>query len=316
MTAQQRDEAMREEARSFLDQFSVTGSSFQFDKGKRDLVAAEAAAAIKDNPASDYAYVAAAKTYAALGQSDEAMEAFSRALAIKQYAYIYVNRAAVRPPSDYGGRMADLDAALKLEPENPDALAAKARLLSNRKDYSGALAVLDRMKPDPNDLGAALERAIVLTKAGRTADAQKIFAEVREKAKAPGQLNSLCWSKATAGVMLESAVQDCRDALKPDPGNSQYQDSLGMALLKLGKLDEALDAYNKAIADNRRAASLMGRAFVYWRKGERERAAEDAAAARKISPKIDDAFAAYGLKFDGPATAPAAASPASSKSRD
>jgi len=282
-------------------------------QGKRDLVSAEAAAAIKDNPASDYAYVAAAKTYAALGQSDQAMEAFSRALAIKQYAYIYVNRAAVRPPSDYSGRMADLDAALKLEPDNPDALAAKARLLSNRKDYSGALAVLDRMKPDPKDFGAALERAIVLTKAGRTADAQKIFAEVRREMKSPGQLNNLCWNKATAGVMLESAVQDCRDALKPDPGNSQYQDSLGMALLKLGKLDEALEAYNRAIADNRRAASLMGRAFVYWRKGDRERAAEDAAAARKISPKIDEAFAAYGLKFDEPAAAPTAASPSSTR---
>ena len=60
-----------------------------------------------------------------------------------------------------------------------------------------------------------------------------------------------------------------RAALKLSPDSGQYLDSLGMALLKLGKLDEALDAYNKAVAKDTGADSLMGRAFVYLRKGDR-----------------------------------------------
>jgi tetratricopeptide (TPR) repeat protein len=71
-----------------------------------------------------------------------------------------------------------------------------------------------------------------------------------------------------------------------------------MVLLKLGKLDEALDAYNQAIAKNEGASSLMGRAFVYLQKGDRARAEGDAAAARKLTPKIDETFAQYGLRLD------------------
>ena len=71
-----------------------------------------------------------------------------------------------------------------------------------------------------------------------------------------------------------------------------------MVLLKLGKLDEALTAYNAAIASKTGADSLMGRAFVYLRKGDRAHAEADAAAARKMAPRIDDIFAGYGLSFD------------------
>lgn len=106
--------------------------------------------------------------------------------------------------------------------------------------------------------------------------------------------------------MLQSALQDCRDALKLSPDAGQYLDSLGMVLLKLGKLDEALDAYNRAVAKNTGAASLMGRAFVYLRKGDRAHAEADAAAARKLAANIDDDFADYGLKFDDKAAATAA----------
>ena len=49
------------------------------------------------------------------------------------------------------------------------------------------------------------------------------------------------------------------------------------------------------------AASLMGRAFVYLRKGDRAHAEADVAAARKMAPRIDDTFAGYGLTFDKPA---------------
>ena len=267
-------------------------------QGKRAAVAAEAEAMMRENPKDGYAFVAAGKTYAALGESDQAMKAFDKALAIHPYAYIYLNRSQIRPKADVAGRMADLDAGLKVEPDDADTLAAKARLLASSGDYKGALDVLDRVKPDPEDHFASVERAIVMYKAGRVDDASKLLASVRADSKTASQLNSLCWSKATADIMLQSAVQDCRDALRLSPGYGAYEDSLGMALLRLGKLDEALDAYDKAIARHTGAASLLGRAFVYLRKGDRARAEADAAAARKMSATVDSEFADYGLNFD------------------
>lgn len=268
-------------------------------QGKRDLVAAEAEAMTQNNPRSDYAWVAAGKTYAALGQRDKAMEMLGKALAIKPSAYVYINRAEVRRASDTKASLADFDAALKLEPDNEDALSGKAQLLSDAGDYAGALALLDRIKPDPKNVYLREQRAILLFKTGRKDEATKVFDSIRSTAKTATEFNALCWNKATAGVLLDSALQDCRDALKLRPDTSAYLDSLGMVLLKLGRLDDALAAYNEAIAKNSSADSLMGRAFVYSRKGDAAHADADAAAARKISARIDDIFAEYGLKFEG-----------------
>src|SRR5205814_1053368 len=141
-------------------------------------------------------------------------------------------------------------------------------------------------KPDPNDHYSQQQRAVLLYKAGRTAEAEKLFIDVRAKTTSAMELNNLCWIQATAGIRLDAAIQDCRDALKLSPDNGQYLDNLGMSLLKRGKLDEALTAYNQAVAKNTGAASLMGRAFVYARKSDRAHAHADADAARKLYPDI------------------------------
>jgi tetratricopeptide (TPR) repeat protein len=264
--------------------------------GKRDLVPAEIEAMLKDSPASSYAFVVAGKTYAALGKNEQAMHTFDRAIAIKPEAYIYVNRQQVRPRNDIVHRMADLDAALRLEPDMPEALTAKAELLTDSGDFKNAIALFDRVKSNPGDPMLQTLRAVTLYKAGRTEESRKLFESVRATTHTAMGLNNLCWAKATADILLESALLDCRDALKLNPDIGGYEDSLGMVLLKLGKLDEALSAYNAAIAKRVGATSLMGRAMVYARKGDRARANADAAAARKQDAQIDAIFAGFGLK--------------------
>ena len=72
-------------------------------------------------------------------------------------------------------------------------------------------------------------------------------------------------------------------------------------LVKLGKLDNALNAYDQAIANGTESSSLMDRAIVYARKGDRVRAKADAAAARKQWPQAEAIFARdYGLKLQLP----------------
>lgn len=107
----------------------VMRANIYMREGKRDLVGKEAEAVTKENPWSSYAFVIAAKTYAALGERDRAMRFFARAIGIRPEAYIYVNRAQVRPEADTSGRLADLNEALKLDPGNVDALKLRAELL-------------------------------------------------------------------------------------------------------------------------------------------------------------------------------------------
>jgi Flp pilus assembly protein TadD len=99
--------------------------------------------------------------------------------------------------------------------------------------------------------------------------------------------------------MLESALQDCRAALKLAPGDAAYLDSLGMVLLKMGRLDEALIAYNEAVEKRARATSYMGRAFVYQQRGDEAQARSDTAEAVKLDARILTTFDGYGLTRPG-----------------
>lgn len=272
-------------------------------QGNNAAAANEAKLLESENPDSDFAWVAAGRIYGRIGPRSEATLAFDRALAIKPQAYVYLNRSLIRPPSDVAGRMADVDAALKLQPDSPEALAEKARLLVKTGNYKDALAALDRIKPEPSDRYTQVQRAVVLHKVGRNDEARKLLVGIRAASKSALEFNNLCWAEATADLFLESALEDCREALKLSPEMGGYLDSLGMVLLKLERLDEALDAYNRAVAKNAGAASLMGRAFVYLRKGDRAHAEADAAAARKLSADIDNTFAEYGLELNPKPTA-------------
>lgn len=267
--------------------------------GKHDLVLREAELLMEENPGSDYALVAAGKIFSAEGQRGKALDAINRALAVDSSAYIYLNRSLVRPRGDYASRLADIDEALKLEPGNADALGMKASLLKSRQSYSEAVAAYDAaLEVSGGDkLDLRRGRAVALFKSGRTAEAEKAFAEIRLDSKSAMELNNLCWDQATAGILLSAAVDACREAVKLDPDNATYRDSLGMALLRLGKFDEALDAYNHAIEKAHPAASYMGRAFVHLGNGDIARANADRAEALKRDPDIESRFADYGLEF-------------------
>ncbi len=266
----------------------------------KPAVAAEAQALMAENPDNDYGFVSAGKIFAAIGRHREAMAAFDRALAIKPAAYVYINRAQARPETDVSGRLADLDTALKLEPDSIDALTVKAREVERGKDFKAALALYERaMAAAPDNEMLALSRAMVLQKLGRTGEAEKALGTMRGRMNTAAEFNNLCWTKATAGVMLGSALQDCRDALKLAPNDGKFLDSLGMVLLKLGRLEEALAAYDAAIADRTGASSYMGRAMVHQRRGDQARARYDIAQAIKLNPDVETEFRGYGLTADG-----------------
>jgi tetratricopeptide (TPR) repeat protein/transglutaminase-like putative cysteine protease len=272
-------------------------------QGDLAKVEAEADQLVKENSTSDFALVAAGKTYAALGIRQKAMESFDRALAIKPYPYIYINRSQIRPYSDFEGKLADLDKALAIEPNDEDVLATKAWLLLRHGRNAEAVQLYDKAIATALD-GSYLQlsRAVALQRAGRSVEAAKIFGSERAKAKTAPELNRICWAKATGDVLLESAEEDCREALRLDPTYNAATDSLALVLLKLRRFKESMAEYDKAIANHSGAEAFMGRAIARSRMGDEIGATADATQARKLRPDIDDTFAEYGLKLDPPTT--------------
>lgn len=255
---------------------------------------------VASKPKTTFPLVAAAKAYAAAGLHDKALKAFDQALALKAESYIYVNRSQIHPRSNRTAILADLDQALKLDPKDSDALFFKSNLfLADGKPAEAAelLAQVESLAPEHAEYYRG-ERAVALHKAGRMEEAAKLFGGLGKTAKTGEQFNNLCWKKATAGILLESALEDCRNALKLSPDTPAYLDSLGMVLLRLGQLNEALAAYDKALSKSEFAAALMGRAIVRARKGDAAKARADLAAARKLHARIDEQFEGYGLKFE------------------
>jgi tetratricopeptide (TPR) repeat protein len=266
------------------------------NQGKGDEALAEAAAVQAAAPDQTYAYVVAAAIYHAYKKEAEAVKAFDRALAIKPEAFIYLNRARSRPKTDVAARLADLDTAIKLDPDSSDAWTVKARVEADSGDFTAAVASASAalaVEPDPTLL---VLRGTLYARSGDMARADKDFAAARaQMARAP-DLNNACWTKATAGVALASALEDCDKALEKAPDCLKCRDSRAFVLLRLGRLDDAIADYDRTLAKRpHQAVSLYGRAIAWARKGESGKAKADAAAALKDDPDIADTFTGYGL---------------------
>lgn len=265
--------------------------------GKRELAAKEAELLIHDLPEDSYAQVAAAKLFDVLDRRDEAMAAIGRAMAIKPEAYIYLNRADIRPKSDAAGRRADLAEALKLDPDDPDALTMMGEFEVEQKSYAVAIAHYTKaIAKMPKHAGLKARRGVAYLLARQPDLAAKDFEEARRSATTGSELNSICWTKATAGVDLEKALEECSTALAKQPDTPAYLDSRGLVYLRLGRTDDAIVDYSKALAKvPELAPSLYGRAIAYARKGDAEKSAIDRANAIKVSPRVAEEFANYGV---------------------
>ena len=240
----------------------------------------------------------AARLYVLCKHRPEGFATFDKALAVKPTALIYINRANSRLPDDKAGRLADFDAAIKLEPKEASWTAMKADELDRQGDTAQALKLYEQaLAIEPDNFSVSVKRAVLLHRVGRTDEASKLFTSLRRRATDAAKLNNLCWEKATAGIMLDSALADCNEALKLKPESAAILDSLGMALLRLGRYDDAIKAYDKAIAGGTGAISLMGRAIAHAQKGEKALADVDRKAALSDDPDILARVQRFGLKI-------------------
>jgi len=159
-------------------------------------------------------------------------------------------------------RLGDLSAAeesarklLALDPKSVSALHALSAALTARREFRQVVDLLTPFaKEGATRVGREGDAALLLTQLGHAhselgeheqAVTALTAAVARDPLSAPA-LNSLGYTLADRGQRLPEAIGFIERALKVDPDNPAYLDSLGWALFKQGRTDEAEPHLRKA----------------------------------------------------------------------
>lgn len=266
--------------------------------GRPTEAAQEAEALIAANERDPQAYLTAAAIYRASGKDAEAMQSLDEALALDPTPQGYLTRASYRPKADLSGRGADVQEALKLAPRSMSAWVALADVQSDAGRYKEAEQNLAHALAELGESRLLLvSRGVLYARTSRLALAEKDFAAARGKADDANSLNSLCWELATAGVALDTALSACQDAVAQAPTVPAYQDSLGFVLMRLGRYDESIAAYDASIKEYaEHTMSIYGRGMSRHLKGDIAGGDEDMKAALRLDAHVATAFTGYGIK--------------------
>ncbi len=151
-----------------------------------------------------------------------------------------------------------LEAAAKQHADDPGAFVALAQYYADADRGAQALKVLqDAQAKFPGDTSIAFELGAVLDKQKRFADAEAAFrALLKQDPENAAAMNYLGYMLADRGERLDESVGLLKKALEFEPENGSYLDSLGWAYYKEEKLDLAEDNLRRA-ADQQRTNSVI-----------------------------------------------------------
>ncbi len=151
-----------------------------------------------------------------------------------------------------------LESALKTHADEPFAYIALAQLYADADRGAQAVKVLqDAQAKFPQDNAIAFELGTVFDKQKQFPDAEAAFRGVlaREPENAAA-LNYLGYMLAERGERLDESVTFLKKALQIEPDNGSYLDSLGWAYYKSERLDLAEDNLRRA-ADQLKTNSVI-----------------------------------------------------------
>jgi tetratricopeptide (TPR) repeat protein len=175
----------------------------------------------------------------------------------------------------------------------------KARESLKQKDYErGADEIDAAIKLYPNNALAHLVKGELYIRRG------KYDLAVGEDSQAIKLLpscfpafNNRCWHRAIMGDDLQGALADCNEALRLYPKRAAFFDSRGFVYLKMGNFDKAIADYDAALQiDPFHATSLFGRGKARLMKGDETPGSVDIMMAEHAKPDIAEEMARYGIK--------------------
>jgi tetratricopeptide (TPR) repeat protein len=168
---------------------------------------------------------------------------------------------------------------------------ATAEAYIQTEQYEPALAMLrDALKKTPDDLDVQFELGSAFERSGDKKSAERLFLDILNKRpEHAATLNYLGYMWAESGVNLDRAADMLNRAVKQEPKNGAYVDSLGWVYYQQGKLDLA----EKYLTD---AAHLLPRdatvqqhlGDVFAKRGDVHRALDIYRAALTLEPDAKD----------------------------
>ena len=218
--------------------------------------------------------------------------------AIRELAYF--NRARAHDATqDHDLAIADLDEVLRLDPDNADAYGLRGAMHGSKDELDEAIADFDRaIALEPGQSDSFMNRGTARERKGEYAGAIEDYGSAIELApKQAGAWGGRCWSRAVAGVALESALADCQRAIELDKADANHLNSRGFVHFRLRRFDLAIRDYDAAIAaDPTMASSFYVRGLAKARQGDRHGADADLAAATALDPGVATRYAGYGVE--------------------
>ena len=149
----------------------------------------------------------------------------------------------------FDAALVEMDAAVKLKPDDVELLMKRGFLRYMTHDYDGALADFDAvLKLDPTRWDAQNGRGLVLLMQKKPSDAIDAYSQSLElhsdnPAAREGRIRAYEINKQPDKALADAQMYA---RLNPDSANAQHMLALGLMSAK--KYDEALDAYRKALA--------------------------------------------------------------------
>ncbi|MEO8679469.1 MAG: tetratricopeptide repeat protein [Vicinamibacterales bacterium] len=134
-----------------------------------------------------------------------------------------------------------LEDAVAARPDSRDYLVGLSDLYADQKRTDDAVKLLEQArKTFGDDETLTLRMATAYELGGRLGDAEKEFRRLlSDDPLNANAMNSLSYMLADRSLRLPEAVDLAQRAVKIDPENPAYLDTLGWALFKSGKADEA-----------------------------------------------------------------------------
>lgn len=193
--------------------------------------------------------------------------------------------------------LADLRQVMRQTGDSAAAEEEATRMLLQREWYREAV---DMLAPRERDIGLGYKARALLGvarwKLGDQKGARADFAAARDASPGPSRYNDMCWDKTSYDVALDEALSECEAAVADDPACGACYDSLGFVLLRLGRFEDSIRAYDRALESRPgHPYSLFGRGVARIRKGEREAGDKDLAEARRNATLVERNFARMGI---------------------
>ncbi len=270
----------KEDPGAWLPRYQLGELYFRFGLVKRAAQRLDEALALKPDHLPSYRL--AGEVHLRLKEYDKAIELWQKALELNpadQGPRAWIIRA--KRTREENARLAELDARLKENPTDLDALLARARFRSERNDSKGALADLRLLlaaKPDSGEaLGLAAsahyrlghldeaihfwgravkadpknkqyqERLAVAKQVKQIrADLTRIEADLRKRPD-DGKLRSQAGELWIKLGNWRNAVRHLREAVRLLPEDAGVRKNYAVTLLQLGNMDEAVKELQKCV---------------------------------------------------------------------